>query len=119
MSLWQNGREPIQVPAECVEHFGEPPGHHQLVSDYAAIGSPADWARRCGEAVGDDQKTWEAIAMLLELGTGKSETTSLALKGFRRLCPTATGGTYWAGGVEVASHIGSTSFGRHALNGSD
>ena len=95
MSLWQNGREPIQVPAECVEHFGEPPDHQQMVSDYAAIGSPTEWARRCGEAVGDDPKTWGAIDLLLVLGTRKSDTTNDALRGFRRLCPTATAAAFW------------------------
>ena len=95
MSLWRNGREPIQVPAECVEHFGEPPDHQQMVRDYAAIGSPTEWARRCGEAVGDDPKTWGAIDLLLVLGTRKSDTTNGALRGFRRLCPTATAAAFW------------------------
>ena len=95
MSLWRNGGEPIQVPAECVEHFGEPPDHQQMVSDYAAIGSPSEWARRCGEAIGHDPKTWEAIAVLLVLGTRNSDTTSDALRGFRRLCPDATAAAFW------------------------
>ena len=66
-----------------------------MVSDYAAIGSPAEWARRCGEAVGDDPKTWGAIAELLVLGTRNSDTTSDARRGFRRLCPTATAAAFW------------------------
>ncbi len=93
--LWRNGRERIQVPAECVEHFGEPPDHQQMVSDYAAVGSPAEWARRCGKAIGHDPKTWEATEVLLTFGTRKLDTTSVALRGFRRLCPTATAGAFW------------------------
>jgi hypothetical protein len=95
MSLWRNGKEPIQVPIECCCHFVQRQDHQKLVRDYATIGSAAEWARRCGEAVGDDQKTWEAIAELLDLGTRKSDTTSLALQGFRRLCPTATAAAFW------------------------
>jgi hypothetical protein len=95
MSLWRNGEEAIQVPIECVVNFGKQPDHQKLVSDYAAIGSAAEWARRCGEAVRDDPQTWEAVAMLLDLGTRKSNATSLALMGFRRLCPDATAAAFW------------------------
>ena len=95
MSLWRNGEEAIQVDIECVDHFGERPDYEKLVSDYAAIGSAAEWARRCGEAVRDDPQTWEAVAMLLDLGTRKSNATSLALMGFRRLCPDATAAAFW------------------------
>ena len=51
MSLWRNGEEAIQVPIEFVVHFGEQPDHQKLVSDCAAIGNAAEWARRSGEAV--------------------------------------------------------------------
>ena len=95
MSLWRDGREPIPVPAECVEHCRETADHQQLVSDYAAIGTPAEWARRCGEANGHDPEYWEAVGMLVTVGTRKLDTTSLALRGFRRLCPTATAGAFW------------------------
>lgn len=95
MSHWQDGREPIPVPAECVEHCRETADHQQLVSDYAAIGTPAEWARRCGEANGHDPEYWEAVGMLVTVGTRKLDTTSLALRGFRRLCPTATAGAFW------------------------
>ena len=94
MSLWRNGEEAIQVPIECVVNFGKQPDHQKLVSDYAAIGSAAEWARRCGEAVRDDPQTWEAVAMLLDLGTRKSNATSLALRGFRRLRPDATAAAF-------------------------
>ena len=33
--------------------------------------------------------------MLVIVGTRKLDTTSLALRGFRRLCPTATAGAFW------------------------
>ena len=66
-----------------------------MVSDYAAVGSPAEWARRCGEAIGHDPKTWEAIEVLVTFGTRKLDTTSVALRGFRRLCPTATAAAFW------------------------
>ncbi len=33
--------------------------------------------------------------MLVTVGTRKLHTASLALKGFRRLCPTATDGAFW------------------------
>ena len=95
MSLWRNGEEAIQVDIECVDHFGERPDYEKLVSDYAAIGSSAGWARRYGEAVRDDPQTWEAVAMLLDLGTRKSNATSLELRGFRRLCPGATAAAFW------------------------
>ncbi len=85
----------MPVAAEGVEHFGEPADHQQLVSDYAATGSPAEWARRCGEAAGHDCTWWEAVANLVTLGTRKLDTTSLALREFRRLCPTATAGAFW------------------------
>ena len=85
----------MPVTAQCVEHVGEPADHQQLVSDYAAIGSPAEWARRCGEANGHDRTWWEAVANLVTLGTRKLDTTSLALRGFRRLCPRATAGAFW------------------------
>ena len=95
MSLWRNGEISIQIPIESVECLVRRQEHQKLVSDYAAIGSAAEWARRCGEAVGDDQKYWGAIAEMLDLGTRKSDTTSLALQGFRRLCPTATAAAFW------------------------
>ena len=95
MTLWRDGREPIPVTAECVEHFGEPPDHQQLVSDYAAIGSPEEWARRCAEPHGHDRTWWEAVANLVSLGTRMMEDDSLELAGFRRLCPRATPATFW------------------------
>jgi hypothetical protein len=95
MSLWRNGEEAKQVPIECVVQSGEPPDHQQLVSGYAAIGSAEEWARRCGEAACDDPQTWEAVAMLLVVGTRKYNATSLALGGFRRLCPDATAAAFW------------------------
>ena len=95
MSLWRNGEEATQVPIECLVHFGEPPHHQQLASGYAAIGSAEEWARRCGEAAGDDPQTWEAVAVLLDVGTRKYNDTSLALSGLRRFCPDATAAAFW------------------------
>ncbi len=94
MSLWRNSEEAIQVDIECIDHFGGRPDNEKLVSDCAAIGSAAEWARCCGEAVRDDPQTWEAVEKLLNLGTRKSNANSLALRGFRRLCPDATAAAF-------------------------
>ena len=87
--------EPMQVPAERVEHFGEPPDHQKMIADFAAIGGPTEWARRCGEKVGDDRPTWGAVAELLVLGTRSCDTNGDALRGFRKICPTATPAAFW------------------------
>ena len=87
--------EPMQVPAELVEHFGEPPDHQKMIADFAAIGGPTEWARRCGEKVGDDPKTWGAVAELIVLGTRRCDTNGDALRGLRRLCPRATPAEFW------------------------
>ena len=85
----------MQVPAELVEHFGEPPDHQKMIADFAAIGGPTEWARRCGEKVGDDPKTWGAVAELIVLGTRRCDTNEDALRGLRRLCPRATPAEFW------------------------
>jgi hypothetical protein len=54
-----------------------------------------EWARRCGEKVGDGPETWGAVAELLVLGTRRCDTNGDALRGFRRICPTATPTTFW------------------------
>jgi hypothetical protein len=88
-------REPMPDSARCVDHVGEPADHQQLVNDFAAIGSPAEWARRCGEAHGHDRTCWEAVANLVTLGTRKLDRTSLELTGFRRAFPDTSAGTFW------------------------
>ena len=95
--MWDsvNGSEPMHVPAERVEHFGEPPDHQKMVADFATIVGPMEWARRCGEKVGDDMENWGAVAELLVLGTRRCDTNGDALRGFRRICPTATPTTFW------------------------
>ena len=85
----------MPATGECVDHFGDSSEFQQLVSDYAAIGSPAEWARRCGEAHGHDETYWEAVGNLVTLGTRKFDTTWPELRAFRRVCPEATAGAFW------------------------
>ena len=87
--------DPMPDTAQSLEHDRETEDLQQLVSDYAAIGSPEEWARRCAEPHGHDRTWWEAVANLVTLGTRKLEDTSLELAGFRRLCPRATPATFW------------------------
>ena len=95
--MWDSvkGSEPMLVPAERVEHIGEPPDHQKMITDFATIVGPMEWARRCGEKVGDDRETWGAVAELLVLGTRRCDTNGDALRGIRRICPTATPTTFW------------------------
>ena len=90
-----SGGEPILVPPEQVQHFEEPPSHSQMIADFANIGTPSEWARRCGEKVGHDEDTWLGVAMLLIAGTKRFDPNSESLRGFRRLCPTADHTTFW------------------------
>ena len=87
--------DPFIVPAVRVEHFGEAPSHEKMASDFATIVSPEHWARRCGEKMGDDLEIWGAVAEVLILGTRRSDPNDVALKEFRRICPTTTPTTYW------------------------
>ena len=95
--MWDSvkGSEPMLVPAEGVEHIGDPPDHQKMITDFATIVGPMEWARRCGEKVGDDRETWGAVAELLVLGTRRCDTNGDALRGIRRICPTATPTTFW------------------------
>ena len=95
--MWvsEKGSEPLLVPAERVEHIGEPPGHQKMIADFATIVGPMEWARRCGEKVGDDREIWGAVAELLVLGTRRCGTNGEALEGIRRICPLATPTTFW------------------------
>ena len=90
-----SGGEPILVPPEQVRHFEEPPSHFQMIADFATIGSPMEWACRCGEKVGHDSGTWMAVTELLIFGTRRFDPNSEALRGFRRLCPTADRTMHW------------------------
>ena len=90
-----SGGEPILVPPEQVQHFEEPQSDSQMIADFANIGTPFEWARRCGERVGHDEDTWLGVAMLLTAGTKRFDPNSESLRGFRRLCPTADHTTFW------------------------
>ena len=90
-----SGGEPILVPPERVEHFGEAPSHEKMIADFATIVGPMEWACRCGEKVGDDPEIWGAVAELLILGTRSCDPNGAALGGLRRICPTATPTTFW------------------------
>ena len=94
----------MPATGECVDHFGDSSEFQQLVSDYAAIGSPAEWARRCGEARGHDRTCWEAVANLVTLGTGQLDRTSLELNVFLAGFPDTSAGTFW-----IFWHTASTS----------
>ena len=45
------------------------PSHEQFTQDYEAIGTPEDWALKCGSKIGHDRKTCQAIAELVVRGT--------------------------------------------------
>jgi len=83
------------VPPERVEHTGEAPTHQKMIADFATIVGPMEWARRCGEKVGDDPEIWGAVAELLILGTRSCDPNGAVLGGIRRICPTATPTTFW------------------------
>ena len=95
--LWASvsGGPPILVPADRVTNFGEAQTHQQMAADFATIGSPMDWARRCGEKAGDDPEIWGDVTEMLILGTRRSDHNSVALSGFQQICPTATVATWW------------------------
>ena len=84
-----------QTIMNFLDHVREPADHHELAKDYAAIGSPAEWARRCGEARGHDRTLWEAVANLVTHGTGQLDRTSLELLLFREGVPDTSAGTFW------------------------
>ena len=94
--LWASvsGGPPILVPADRVTNC-EAQTHQQTAADFATIGSPMDWARRCGEEAEDDPEIWGDVSEMLILGTRRSVHNSDALSGFQQICPTATVATWW------------------------
>ena len=78
-----------------VQGYGEMPTQDELVSVFATIVSPEDWARRWGACMNFTPEECLRIARMLEMATSTRVYPEFNHPPFRALFPTATAATWW------------------------
>ena len=71
------------------------PSHEQFTEDYRAVGTPEDWALKCGRKIGHDRKTCQAIAELVVRGTAKMPETDEQFELVKMTLPGAVRSSWW------------------------
>ena len=80
------------------------PSHEQFTEDYRAVGTPEDWALKCGRKIGHDRKTCQAIAELVVRGTAKMPETDEEFELVKMTLPGAVRSSWWI--FATSSEIG-------------
>lgn len=70
------------------------PSHERFTQDYEAIGTPEDWALKCGSKIGHDPKTCQAIAELVVRGTATMPADE-QFEGVIEVLPGAVRSSWW------------------------
>ena len=71
------------------------PSHEQFTEDYRAVGTPEDWALKCGRKIGHDRKTCQAIAELVVRGTAKMPETDEEFELVKMTLPGTVRSSWW------------------------
>jgi hypothetical protein len=71
------------------------PSPEKFTEDYRAVGTPEDWALKCGSKIGHDRKTCQAIAELVVRGTAKMPETDEEFELVKMTLPGAVRSSWW------------------------